>query len=106
LCNSVQAVWPQATILTPPEGPVKHLSPGSPRYRRLVGEMAYADTIHVWGKKYFVNNPLHDLPLSDDEKREALHLLREFARAKAEYRRACAWAWPYANLRQVHKQVA
>ena len=97
-----RAKWPEATLFKPAEAPVIHLSPGSPRYRVIVGQMAYWDARAYYGKKCLLD--ISRLAVDDDVKSEILRAGGQLVEAKASYRRACAWAWPYTNLRPLAKQ--
>ena len=97
-----RANWPEATLFKPAEAPVIHLSPGSPRYRAIVGEIAYWDARSCYGKKCLLDTG--HLSAKDDVKLEILRVGGQLVEAKANYRRACTWAWPYSNLRPLAKQ--
>ncbi len=97
-----RAKWPEATLFKPAEGPVIHLSPGSPRYRAIVGQIAYWDARSYYGRKCLLD--ISRLSVDDDVKSEILRAGGQLVEAKASYRRACAWAWPYNNLRPLAKQ--
>jgi hypothetical protein len=99
---ALRAKWPEGTLFKPPEGPVIHLSPGSPRYRAIIGQMAYWDARAYYGKRCLLDTGR--LSVDDKLKSELLRLGGELVEAKANYRRACAWAWPYANLRPLLKE--
>jgi tetratricopeptide (TPR) repeat protein len=100
-----RAVWPGGTIFNPPQVPVVHLSPGCPQYRWLVGEMAY------WGTLYTVGNQrlklLADPALAgadEPTKQKARRITNDLVGVKAHYRRACAWAWCFTNLRPLVRE--
>ena len=99
---ALRAKWPEGTLFKPPETPVIHLSPGSPRYCAIVGQMAYWDARAYYGKKCLLD--VGRLKVDDKLKTEILRLGGDLVEAKANYRRACAWAWPYENLRPLLKQ--
>src|SRR3972149_2463109 len=92
-----RAVWPVGTVFRPPEGPVVHLSPGSPEYRAIVGEMAFWDSFYDSRKKRLGAN----VKLDDEIRHEVRRLEKELDYAKANYRRACAMACPYFNMRHL-----
>jgi hypothetical protein len=96
-----RAKWTQATLFNPAE-PVIHLSVGSPRYREIVGQMAYWDTRCCLGRKCLFD--ASHLSVKDEVKSEILSLGGALVEASANYRKACAWAWPYVNLRPFVKQ--
>lgn len=83
--------WPEGTIFKPPQAPVIHLSPGSQRYRELVG------SLYLWGSLYeFRRARVTEVGKNS----EAVQLLeKQLDWAKANYIKAYAWAAPYANLR-------
>ena len=100
-----RAVWPGGTIFNPPQVPVVHLSPGCPQYRWLVGEMAY------WGTLYAAGNQrlklLADPALAgadEPTKQKAGRITKDLVDVKAHYRRACAWAWCFTNLRPLVRE--
>jgi hypothetical protein len=109
-----RAVWPEGTLFHPPQIPVVHLSAGSPYYRAVVGQMAYWGSLSAsriqrlvdftagrkvpppQGKAVLMNGSSVEEEIPGAEK--------ELDHAKASYRRACAWAWPFANLRPLCHQ--
>jgi hypothetical protein len=84
-----RAVWPGGTAFAPPQAPVVHLSPASPVYGELLGEMAFWDA--VYGAR--------SVRLHETAPTERARLEKELDYAGAEYRRASARAWAYNNLR-------
>ena len=64
--------------------------------------MAYWDARFCYGRKCLLDTS--HLSVDDDLKSEILRLGGELVEAKASYRRACRWAWPYTNLRPLAKQ--
>ena len=115
----MRAVAPIGTIFQPPQVPVVILSPGSPDYRIIVGQMAYLYSIYA-SRKQRLSDFLGGeepgappvgwaLPQAHDEYEEdfdedALHVEGELDQAHGCYGRACAWAWPYVNLRPMCDQ--
>ena len=114
-----RAVAPLGTIFRPPQVPVVHLSPGSPDYRRVVGQMMYWYYLCASRKQRFtefiagqragvppVGRAL--LPKSDADNEslddETHRVESELDNARASYGRAFAWAWPYVNLRPLCHQ--
>ena len=97
-----RAKWPQGTLFQPPEAPVIHLSQGSPIYRRVVGQMAYWDARSYYWEKCLLDTSR--LEVADEVRSEILGIGTRLAEAKASYKEACAWAWPYSNLRPLVKQ--
>jgi tetratricopeptide (TPR) repeat protein len=124
---ALRAKWPQGSMFQPPAGPVVHLSPGSPDYRIIVGEIAYWDSMYgsrrsraadaLFGpttkavpgdaapapRKHPSASGTYQVD-DEDAAGEAHRVERQVEHAKASYRRACAWAWPYANLRPMCHQ--
>ena len=84
------------TALTPSD-PMVHLSAASSYYRKLVGQIAYwaslvesrAERMKEYGSGQAASAAEEEIPGAE----------REFDFAQASYLRACAWAWPYANVR-------
>ena len=109
-----RAKWPHGTIFQPPEGPTIYLSPGSPKYRAIVGQMAYWASLYASRQQRLAERLAEQKggpppgggalqPKSSDSDEdvgeERFRVENERDHAKASYWRACAWAWPYANLR-------
>lgn len=107
----LRAVAPFGTIFNPPKAPVIHLSPGSPYYRPIVGQMMYhyyfcasrkERLIEFMAAEQEAEQPavlvVPPKSLADvDEERRCVEY--ELDNARASYGRACGWAWPYINLR-------
>jgi hypothetical protein len=89
-----RAVWPVGTVFAPNNGPVIHLSPATPVYGELLGEIAFWDT--VYGKRA---KRLHEAVTP-----EKARLEKELDYAEADYRRACARAWAYDNLKPLVRE--
>ena len=116
----LRAVAPIGTIFRPPEVPVVHLSPGSPDYRRVVGEMMYCFSLYASLQQRLTEFVAEQkaggalpgggaLPvkgITDDEDlcEETHRIESELDNARAGYGRACGWAWPYVNLRPMCRQ--
>ena len=113
-----RAVWPEGTLFKPPEVPVIHLSPGSPQYRAIVGQMAYWGSLCASLRQRLADRlaerkagpqgggalqPKNN-ESDEDVDEETFRVENERDHAKASYRRACAWAWPYVNLRPMCHQ--
>ena len=124
-----RAVAPLGTLFQPPDVPVVHLSPGCPDYEMIVGEMVYWFSLCGSKKKRLMEidaKEKNDQPGGKDREQHAIKakvaekvgkaydaegLLTEIYRAEneldrtiASYGRACAWAWPFANLRPLCNQ--
>ena len=115
-----RALAPMGSILRAPPVPVEHLSPGSPRYRTIVGQMMYLYYIWISRKQRLdeycaakdagkvppvaaLAEPKND-PYEVTFIDEVSKMERELDHARASYGRACGWAWPYVNLRPMcHK---
>ena len=89
-------------------------SPGSPDYRKTVGKMIYSYSRCLSQQqrmKDFVAHPevaapprigvlpSKNSPDEEDLSDEIPRIEDELDNARASYGRACAWAWPYINLR-------
>ena len=98
--------------------PVVHLSPGSPDYRRTVGQMMYLCWYLASRRQRlaeFLAEKENEAPpagwalpqihndYEEDFDDDAHHAEGELDQAHAGYGRACAWAWPYINLRPLCK---
>jgi hypothetical protein len=105
-----RAVAPLGGIFNPAPEPVIHLSPGSPDYRYIVGEMAYwyslcsakASRAILADKTAAPGGVarLAKIKAVDDSIVEELRYTGDAADIlKASYCQACAQAWPYVNLR-------
>ena len=115
----LRAVAPIGSIFHPPEVPVVHLSPGSPDYRKIVGQMMYLFSLYVSRRERLAEflaeqkagapppppqraravlaniSSAADIEIGDETHR----VENELDHARASYGRACAWGWPYINLR-------
>ena len=116
----MRAVAPIGTLFHPPEVPVVHLSPGSPDYRRIVGEMMYRFSLYTSRKERLAEFLAEEraptsqpggavaaksIPADKYLGEDTHRVENELDHAKAGYGRACAWAWPYVNLRPMcHQQ--
>jgi hypothetical protein len=113
ICRAVAPILPNPNF-DPSKGPVMHLSPGSPRYREIVGEMMYLHSFYVSRKERLVEfrkkletaaseGNMAPPPTNGKYQQEITKEIRraeaELEQARANYARACAWAWPYINLR-------
>lgn len=99
--------FPQGTPFSPPAGPVVHISPGSARYQRLVGDMLYWAALCDYRRMRVAELQTEDQAIAAEHGRALDKAMRErtyaarrgFDVSRAEYRRACAWAWCFANMR-------
>ncbi|MDY0168609.1 MAG: hypothetical protein RBS80_18825 [Thermoguttaceae bacterium] len=102
-----RAVWPEGTLWKPPRAPVIHLSPGSARYQHLVGEMAHWASLYDYRVQRLIELRREEKAIAEDPRRaidvewrkELYNARKHLDVAKAQYRRACAWAWCFHNLR-------
>lgn len=104
--------FPQGTPFKPPAGPVVHISPGSARYQRLVGDMLYWAALCDYRKMRLAELQTEERAVAAEGGRVLDEAMRErnysahrgCDMARAEYRRACAWAWCFANMRSKEHQ--
>ena len=112
--TTLRAVAPIGGLLNPPQFPVVHLSPGSPDYRTVVGEMMYCNWFCVSRQQRLAElakgrepdaqpdaraAPIRRSAADEEIGEETQRVENELDHATASYGRACAWAWPYINLR-------
>jgi tetratricopeptide (TPR) repeat protein len=110
----MRAVAPIGTIFNPPQVPVVFLSPGRPEYRRIVGEMMYRFSLYASRKQRLAEFlaeekvasaqpdgalPAQSSPADEYLGEETHRVENKLDKARASYGGACAWAWPYFNLR-------
>jgi len=102
----LRAIAPVGTPFRPAQVPVVFLSPGSSDYRKVVGEMMYWYSLLGFRKQRLAEFATWPKGSVTDENlgEEIRRVQNEFDNARAKYRKACAWAWPYSNLRPLcHK---
>lgn len=106
----LRAVAPLGTAFQPPDVPVVHLSPASPDYQLVVGEMAYWYSLYMSKSTRLVEERQVALPGDPEIPPQAKAVdglvaeeLRYTADAaddvRASYWQVCAQAWPFINLR-------
>jgi tetratricopeptide (TPR) repeat protein len=115
----LRAVAPIGGLLNPPAAPVIHLSPGSPDYRKTVGEMMYWVSLYASQQERLAElaseekatAPQRGAALraigsaaNEELGEETQRVENELDHARGGYGRACAWAWPYINLRPMCHQ--